>query len=105
MAKRMDFYFLMHLIRPESCLHTRIYLMGIFGVFILDKSNYVDGFRYMDLSLITRCSRLQLTRLLMNDDSLNIPDLTEISPSSLLSNNGYHIRQYKTSQIRLEVDR
>jgi len=62
-----------------------------------------DG--YMDLSLITRCSRLQLTRLLMKDDSLNIPDLTDISPSSLLSNNGYHIRQYKTAQVRLEVDR
>jgi len=54
----------------------------------------------------------------MKDDTLSIPDhltnpTNDPSPSSLLSptspsnnnNNGYHVRQYKTSQVRLEVDR
>jgi hypothetical protein len=78
-----------------------------------------DG--YMDISLIMHCSRLRLTRLLMKDDKLAIdthPPQDGSAASALglnppasgnteacLPNNGYHIRQYKTSQIRLEVDR
>ena len=74
----------------------------------------------MDVSLITKCSRLRLTRLLMKDDKLKINEQDVASSSSptmsptasnaeacitSLPNNGYHVRQYKTSQIHLEVDR
>lgn len=78
--------------------------------------------RYMDISLITACSRLRLTRLLMKDERLTIEDNnndqmissassipipTTDGPNGIhsLAHHGYHIRQYKTAQVRLDLDR
>lgn len=101
---------------PHAHLSDGYHAQALIDVYILASDILFDLSRiYMDVSLITHCSRLRLTRLLMKDDKLKINANDAVPSTSTanaeaciphpLPNSGYHIRQYKTSQIHLEVDR